>query len=71
MKTVGYQEWPREWQRIDGKQFKYAREHREEVAAEKRRQVVPGGGGGQGSGGADGKKQKWKKGAGAEAPAAS
>ena len=68
VRTTGYHEWLAEQQKIDGKQFKYAREHREEVAAEKRRQTVPGGfqgGGGQASGA--GGKKKWKKGSGADA----
>ena len=72
VRTTGYHDWLAEQQKIDGRQFKYAREHREEVAAEKRRPSIGGFGGGGAatcSGGGGGGKKKWKKGAGAEAPA--
>ena len=72
VRTGGYHDWLAEQQKIDGRQFKYAREHREEVAAEKRRQSTGPFGGGAATGGGGGpgsKKKKWQKGAGAEAPA--
>ena len=71
VRTTGYRDWLAKQQKIDGRQFKYAREHREKVAAEKRRQSTGGFGGGAatGSGGGGGGKTTWKKCAGAEAPA--
>ena len=60
VKTVAYHEWLAEQQKIDGKMLKNAREHRDEVAADKRRQSQGAGGGGGGF--ADNKKKKkWQK----------
>ena len=71
VRTTGYHDWPAEQQKIGGRRFKHAREHREEVAAEKRHQSTGGFGGGTAtsSGGGGGGKTKWKKGAGLEVPA--
>ena len=57
IRTGGYHEWLSEQQRIEGRQQKYAREYREEVAAERKRQNTGAGTGNfSGAGG-----KKWKK----------
>ena len=73
VRTGQYHQWLAEQQKIDGMKFKYAREHRDELAAERKRMhgaPAPGGGGGAAGGGRG--KAAWKKnksGAGADAPA--
>ena len=64
IRTGAYHEWLAEQQKVEGRLYKYGREHREELAAEKKRQAggQPAGGAPGGGGAARGGAKSWKKG---------
>ena len=63
IRTGAYHDWLAEQQKVDGRAAKYAREHREEMAAEKKRQATGLSSGPQGGGAVGrGNSKSWKKG---------